>query len=60
MKNITIAICWAAIMLLLAFADAQGWIAEGSAQTMFVVVIALFVATGGLARGRACWRSVAR
>jgi hypothetical protein len=38
-------LCWAAALILLAVANATGLIADKDAQTMFVVIPALWVAT---------------
>jgi hypothetical protein len=38
-------LCWAAALILLAVANAAGWISDGNATTMFAVIPALWVAT---------------
>lgn len=56
MSTITSSLCWAAVMIGLAFANARGLIADRDTTTMFAVIPALWVATmfgGTCLRGRA-------
>lgn len=45
MSTISRSLCWAAAFLLLALANAIGWVSDGNAATMFAVIPALWVAT---------------
>lgn len=45
MSTISGSLYWAAALLLLAIANALGWISDSSASTMFAVIPALWVAT---------------
>ena len=57
MTNLRISLIWAAAFVLLALANRFGLIADKDATTMFAVLPALWVATGGL--GRSCGRRAA-
>ena len=48
---------WGSAFILLALANRFGWIADKDATTMFAVLPALWVASGGL--GRSCGRKAA-
>lgn len=52
MTNLRISLIWAAAFVLLALANRFGLIADKDATTMFAVLPALWVATGGLGRCR--------
>lgn len=54
MTSISKSLCWAGMLIALAAANAAGLIADKDATTMFAVIPALWIATGGL---RGCiWR----
>ena len=50
MTNLRISLIWATAFVLLALANRFGLIADKNATTMFAVLPALWVATGGLRR----------
>jgi hypothetical protein len=50
MTMLTKSLCWAGALILLALANYAGLIADKDANTMFVIIPALWVATGGLGR----------
>jgi len=50
MTPIRTSLLWAAAFILLALANRFGWIADKDATTMFAVIPALWVASGGLRR----------
>ena len=54
MTNLRTSLIWAAAFLLLALANRFGLIADNDAATMFAILPALWVASGGL--GRSCGR----
>lgn len=43
-------LCWAAAIILLAVANAAGWVADDAAQTLFIVLPIVAVMTMGRAR----------
>lgn len=45
MSIISRSLCWAAALIVLALANALGWVSDSNAQTMFAVIPALWVAT---------------
>jgi len=53
MSNIRKSLIWAAAILFNAFGNAMGWIADDTAQTMFVIFPVLAVVS--LNGGRGCW-----
>lgn len=57
MTPISKSLCWAAVLIALAFANRFGLIADKDASLMFVLIPALWIATGGL--GRCIWRKAA-
>ena len=57
MTNLRTSVIWAAAFALLAFANRFGWIADTNATTMFAVLPALWVASGGWSRS--CRRKAA-
>jgi len=57
MTPISKSLCWAGTLIALALANAAGWIADQDANLMFVLIPALWIATGGL--GRSCQSKVA-
>lgn len=50
MSDITKSLCWAFALILLAVANYAGLIADKDANLMFVLVPALWIATGGAGR----------
>lgn len=48
MPPIRTSLFWAAAFILLALANRLGWVADKDAATMFAVLPALWVASGGL------------
>ena len=57
MTPISRSLCWAGALIALAFANRFGLIADHDASTLFVIIPALWVATGGL--NRCTWRKAA-
>ena len=57
MTNLRTSLIWAAAFALLALANRFGWIADNNATTMYAVLPALWLATGGLSRS--CRRKAA-
>ena len=53
MTNLRSSLIWAAAFLLLALANRFGLIADKDAATMFAILPAVWVASGGLGRCRA-------
>jgi len=58
MNPITKSLCWAGTLIALAGANALGLIADKDANLMFVLIPALWIATGGADRN--CLRRSAR
>lgn len=56
MSTVSRSLCWAAALIVLALANAFGWVSDSNAQTMFAVIPALWVAT---ALGGRCQRKPA-
>ena len=52
MTSIRTSLFWAAAFILLALANRLGWVTDKDATTMFVVLPAVWVASGGLGRCR--------
>ena len=50
MTPISRSLCWAGALIALAFANRFGLITDHDASTLFVIIPALFAATGGLNR----------
>lgn len=54
MTSTSTSLCWAAALIALAFANRFGLIADKDATTMFAIIPALWIATGGLGQRRRC------
>jgi hypothetical protein len=52
MKPIFTSLCWATGLILLAVANRAGLIADSNATTLFTVIPALWVVSGGVGRCR--------
>lgn len=52
MSTVSRSLSWAFALIVLALANALGWVSDSSAQTMFAVIPALWVAT---TFGGRCW-----
>ena len=52
MTKLRTSLYWGSAFILLALANRFGWIADKEATTMFAVLPALWVASGGLGHGR--------
>lgn len=54
MTPISKSLCWAGTLIALALANRFGLIADPAATTMFAVIPAVWIATGGVGQCRKC------